>query len=153
MFSVSESIMMANRKWLKAGPRWRPTSDAKGSLVPAAHLITASHRWYMPSPVWCTSLAPLVYHARYQFRCYCLNWSPFFEWSHITQYLPDSTGPWCLGTHVFRKLTLPLHSKDGAITDGRGITMQPRINVAVMTQSALEVQEDGQLPNTSITLH
>ena len=31
------------------------------------------------------------------------------------------------GTHVFRKLTLPLHSKDGAVTDGRDITMQPRI--------------------------
>ena len=47
MFSVSESIMVANRKGLKAGPRWRPTSDAKGSLAHAAHLITASHRWYI----------------------------------------------------------------------------------------------------------
>ena len=37
MFSVSESIMMANRKGLKAHPCWRPTSTAKGSLVPAAH--------------------------------------------------------------------------------------------------------------------
>ena len=43
MFSVSESIMMANRKGLKADPWWRPTSTAKGSLVPAAHLTTVSH--------------------------------------------------------------------------------------------------------------
>ena len=47
MFSVSESTMMANRKGLKADPWWRPTSTAKGSLVPAAHLTTVSHWWYM----------------------------------------------------------------------------------------------------------
>ena len=43
MFSVSESIMMANRKGLIADPWWRPTSTAKGSLFPAAHLTTVSH--------------------------------------------------------------------------------------------------------------
>ena len=47
MFSVSESIIMANRKGLKADHWWSPTSIAKGSLVPAAHLTTVSHWWYM----------------------------------------------------------------------------------------------------------
>ena len=42
-FSVSEFIMMENRKGLKADPWWSPTSTAKGSLVPAAHLTTLSH--------------------------------------------------------------------------------------------------------------
>ena len=43
----SESIIMANRKDLKADAWWRPTSTAKSSLVPAAHLTTVSHRWYI----------------------------------------------------------------------------------------------------------
>ena len=45
MFSASESIMMANRKGLKVDSWRRPTSTAKGSLVPApaAHLTTVSH--------------------------------------------------------------------------------------------------------------
>ena len=80
-----------------------------------------------PSPVWCTSLAPLVYHARYEFRCCCLNWSPFFEWSHITPYLPDSIGPWCLVHTCLGNRHYTVHSKDGAVTDGRDIIMQPRI--------------------------
>ena len=47
MFSVSESFRMANMKGLKADPWWRPTPTANGSLVPAAHLTTVSHWWYM----------------------------------------------------------------------------------------------------------
>ena len=43
MLSVSESIIMANRKWLKADPWWRPTSTANGSLVSATHLPTVLH--------------------------------------------------------------------------------------------------------------
>ena len=43
-----------------------------------------------------------------------------------------------------------MHSKDGAITDGRDIILQNhRTNVTVMLQSELEVQEDGHLPNTT----
>ena len=38
MFSVSESIMMANRKGLKADSCWSPTSSAMGSLVPVTSL-------------------------------------------------------------------------------------------------------------------
>ena len=59
MCSVSEFIMMANRKGLKADPWWRPTPTA---LVPAAHLTTVSH-----SPGCCTSLASLASHSSIQF--------------------------------------------------------------------------------------
>ena len=57
MFSVSESSMMANMKGLKADPWWWPTSTAKGSLVPAAHLtIKFRMDGRCHSLVWCTSL-------------------------------------------------------------------------------------------------
>ena len=43
MSSSVNHIMMANRKELNGDPWWRPTSSAKGSFVPAAHLTTVSH--------------------------------------------------------------------------------------------------------------
>ena len=58
MFYVSESIMMANRKGLKADPWWRSTSTAKGLIVPAHISLQFRIDGTCPSPVWCTSQAP-----------------------------------------------------------------------------------------------
>ena len=66
MYSVSESIIMANRKGLKADPWWSPTSTAKGSLVPAGHLTTVSHCWYMSFTSLILLWRPLVSHAPIQ---------------------------------------------------------------------------------------
>ena len=70
MFSVSESITMANRKWLKADPWWKPTSAAKGSLVPACSTPRDSFTLMVhvlhQSDVY-TSGTPFVSHAPIQF--------------------------------------------------------------------------------------
>ena len=78
MFSVSESTLMANRKWLKADTWWRPTSTAKGSLVPAAHLTTVSHWWYMPltSMMYLSSLSRMH---QYSSSLRALSYVCFFQ--------------------------------------------------------------------------
>ena len=88
----------SNRKGLTEDPLRRPTSTAKGSLVPAAHLTTFSHWWYISFPVWCTSLStwPLVSHApiqsfhRYSVLCYTLSSSLRFVMGEV---LPATSSP------------------------------------------------------------
>ena len=60
MFSVTESIMMANRKGWKRilGGGQLPLQRAL-DLVPTAHLTTVSHWWCMPF----TSLIHLLWHS------------------------------------------------------------------------------------------
>ena len=60
MFSFGESIMMENRKWLKADPRWSPAYTTKGRLF-LQHTSLQCHG-DGPSSVRRTSLAPLVSH-------------------------------------------------------------------------------------------